>query len=86
MWAESGIFSLLSFLLFNGYIFYKNIKVIIRAPASFNSFLLIGLNAGLLGFLVHSFFDTEFYSFQPLFLYWTLLGLTVALSSKLGAQ
>src|SRR5208283_5076650 len=56
MWAESGIFSLLSFLLFNGYVFYKSIKVILRAPASLNSFLLIGLNAGLLGFLVHSFF------------------------------
>ena len=83
MWAESGIFSLLSFLLFNGYVFYKNIKVIIRAPASLNSFLLIGLNAGLLGFLVHSFFDTQFYSFQALFLYWAVLGLAVALSSNL---
>ena len=84
MWAESGIFSLLSFLLFNGYVFYKSIKVIIRAPTSLNSFLLIGLNAGLLGFLVHSFFDTQFYSFKALFLYWVVLGLTVALSSKLG--
>ena len=84
MWAESGIFSLLSFLLFNGYVFYKNIKVIIRAPASLNSFLFIGLNAGLLGFLAHSFFDTQFYSFQSLFLYWSALGLTVALSSKIN--
>jgi len=84
IWAESGIFSLLSFLLLNGYFFYKSITMILKMPASLNSYILIGLNAGLLGFLVHSFFDTQFYSFQASFLYWTLLGLTIALSRAEG--
>lgn len=83
IWAESGIFSLLSFILFMGYIFYRAIKVISRIPSSINSFILIGLTAGLLGFLVHSFFDVLLYSFQPSFLFWTVLGLTAALSSNL---
>jgi len=84
IWAESGVFSLLSFLLFVGYVFHTSIKVSLRMPRSPNFFLLIGLTAGLLGFLIHSFFDVHLYSFQLSFLFWTVLGLTVALSSKLS--
>jgi O-antigen ligase len=81
MWAESGIFSLLSFLLFVGYVFYRSIKVILEEQGSLRQFALIGLTAGLLGFLVHSFFEVHLYSFQLSFLFWIVLGLTVALSS-----
>ena len=84
IWAESGIFSLLSFLLFVGYVFYKSIKAGLRIPKSLNFFLLTGMSAGLLGFLVHSFFEVHLYSFQLSFLFWTFLRLTVALSSKLN--
>ena len=83
MWAESGIFSLLSFLLFVGYVFYKSMKVSLGMPKSLNFFLLTGLTAGLLGFLVHSFFEVHLYSFQLSFLFWVLLGLAVALTSLL---
>lgn len=86
IWAESGIFSLLSFLVLNGFVYYKSIKLIFRMPASFNFFLIVGINAGLLGCLVHSFFDTQFYSFQLSFLYWILLGLTVTFSSILNQE
>jgi len=83
IWAESGIFSLLCFLLFVGYVFYRSIKVSLRMPKSLNFFLLTGLTAGLLGFLVHSFFEVHLYSFQLSFLFWVVLGLTVALSFSL---
>jgi len=83
IWAESGIFSLLSFLLFAGYVFYRSIKVSLRIPPSLNSFLLIGLSAGLLGFLAHSFFEVHLYSFQLSFLFWAVLGLAVAMTSCL---
>lgn len=86
IWAESGIFSLLSFLLFLGYIFYKSFKVILKIPKSVNFFLLTGLSAGLSGFLVHSFFDVQLYSFQLSFLFWVVLGLTVALISNLNQE
>ncbi|MDP2831122.1 MAG: O-antigen ligase family protein, partial [Candidatus Omnitrophota bacterium] len=83
IWAESGIFSLLCFILFVGYVFYRSIKVSLIMPRSLNYFILVGLTAGLLGFLVHSFFEVHLYSFQLSFLFWVVLGLTVALSSKL---
>jgi O-antigen ligase len=78
IWAESGVFSLLSFLLFVGYVFYRSMKVSLRIPRSLNYFILIGLTAGLLGFFVHSFFGVHLYSFQLSFLFWVVLGLTVA--------
>jgi O-antigen ligase len=81
IWAESGIFSLLSFLLVVGYVFYKSIKAGLKMPGSLNSYILTGLNAGLLGFLIHSFFEVHLYSFQLSFLFWVVLSLTVALSS-----
>jgi O-antigen ligase len=86
IWAESGIFSLLCFLLFAGYVFYRSIKVSLRIPRSLNFFVLTGLTAGLLGFLVHSFFEVHLYSFQLSFLFWAVLGLTVALISKLDQE
>ncbi|MFA4934046.1 MAG: O-antigen ligase family protein [Candidatus Omnitrophota bacterium] len=86
IWAESGVFSLLCFLLFMGYIFYRSIRISLSAPGSLGSFALLGLTAGLLGFLVHSFFEVHLYSFQLSFLFWTVLGLTVALSSKLEQE
>lgn len=86
MWAESGIFSLLFFLLFVGYVFYKSIKVSLKVSKSLNSYILIGLTAGLLGFLVHSFFEVNLYSFQLSFLFWVVLGLTVALYSRLDQK
>jgi O-antigen ligase len=83
IWAESGIFSLLSFLLFVGCVFYMSIKVSLRIARSSNFFLLIGLTAGLLGFLIHSFFDVHLYSFQLSFLFWITVGLVVALTNNL---
>ncbi len=81
IWAESGIFSLLSFVLLVGYVLYKSMRVTFRIPISVDFFILIGLNSGLLAFLVHSFFDTHFYSFQLSFLFWVLLGLNISLYS-----
>jgi len=86
IWAETGIFSLLSFLLFTGYFFYRSIKVSLIIPRSLNYFILIGLTAGLLGFLVHSFFEVHLYSFQLSFLFWVVLGLAVALYSGLAKK
>ncbi len=85
IWSESGIFSLLSFLLLAGCVLCKSIKASLRIPVSLNLFLLIGLTAGLLGFLVQSFFDVHLYSFQLSFLFWSMLGLTTALNRQASA-
>ena len=86
IWAESGIFSLLAFLLLVGYVFYRCIKVIIKTPKSLSSFILIGLTGGLMSLLVHSFFDVHLYSFQLSFLFWIILGFIVSLSSNLNQE
>ena len=86
IWAETGIFSLLCFLLFVGYVFYRSIKVSLKIPRSLNFFILTGLTSGLLGFLVHGSFEVHLYSFQLSFLFWVVLGLTVALSFKLDPE
>jgi len=82
IWAESGLLSLLSFLLLVGYVFYGSLRSLLRMPVSLDFFLLTGFNAGLLGFLVASLFDTQFYSFQLSFLLYFVLGLTVAYRQK----
>ncbi|HQP11049.1 MAG TPA: hypothetical protein PKV41_06695, partial [Candidatus Omnitrophota bacterium] len=45
--------------------------------------LLIGVSTGLFGFLVHSFFDTNFYSVQLGSFMWLFMGLIVAIE-KIG--
>lgn len=86
IWAESGIFALLSFLFLIGYVFHRILKTVVKVPASLDSLALIGLSAGLVGFLTHSFFDSHLYILQLSFLFWLVLGLTVALSSALDKK
>ena len=83
MWAESGIFSLISFLLIAGYVFYGSINAILKMPAKIEFYILTGLTAGLLGYLAHAFFDVHLYSFELSFLFWVVLGLTVALTQRM---
>jgi putative inorganic carbon (HCO3(-)) transporter len=45
--------------------------------------LLVSVSTGFLGFLIHSFFDTNFYSVQLGSFMWLLMGLTVAVA-KIG--
>ncbi len=78
IWAETGIFALLSFLGFVGVLLVNGIKVF----KSNQSFLLLGLVCGLFGFLVHSFFDTQLYSLQTSMLFWSMAGILSVLSVK----
>jgi len=75
MWAEIGIFGLLSFVLFVGSILLRGIRVF-RAK---RDFFLLGVLCGIFGFLVHSFFDTQLYSLQLSVLFWFMLGLAVSM-------
>lgn len=74
MWAESGVFSLLAFLLFLGTIFRKGIRSYSRTQDP----LTLGLLCGLFAFLIHSAFDTQFYSVAQSFLLWSMLGILAA--------
>jgi O-antigen ligase len=74
MWAESGFFSLLSFIALITVILYQAIKTLKNK----SDFFTLGLACSILGFLVHSFFDTQLYSLQLAVFFWVLLGMLVA--------
>jgi putative inorganic carbon (HCO3(-)) transporter len=78
IWAETGIFSLLSFLFFVGAILYKGAQGFKKTSSP----ILLGLICALFGFLVHSFFDTQLYSLQLAYLFWVILGVTVAVTRQ----
>jgi len=71
IWAETGIFSLLSFMVFIASFIYLGVKKFIDSK----DFLLLGLLSGAIGFLVHSFFDTNLYSLRLAILFWVWVGL-----------
>ena len=76
IWAEAGIFALLSFLWFVILIFVKGIKAFrIRG-----NYLLLGVVSGFFAFLVHSSLDTGLYSLRLAFLFWFMAGLTAAIT------
>lgn len=75
--AESGIFSLISFLGFLGLVFYAGIKKFLSTEDP----ILLGGVCGLAGFLVHSLFDVNLYSLPLAVLFWMWAGIIVVLSS-----
>jgi len=82
MWVETGIFSLISFLIFL-------IIIIGKAIVLFNvnnNYLLLGTISAIFGFLVYSFFDTPLYSLQLSCLFWYLLGITQNLTTLACAE
>lgn len=74
IWAETGIFSLLSFLAFVILLLSRGIIAFKRN----NNYIALGLFCGIFGFLVHSFFDTHLYSLQLSALFWSMAGILVA--------
>lgn len=53
----------------------------LRISERSTGFLLLGLMAGLMAFLVHAAVDTDFYSMRQAFLFWTLAGLATGLAA-----
>lgn len=81
IWAESGIFTLISFMAFIALLIRGGIKEFLRSK----DFILLGLLTGAAGFLIHSFFDTNMYSFKLAFLFWVWTGIILNLSSSGGS-
>ncbi|MBI5415685.1 MAG: O-antigen ligase family protein, partial [Candidatus Omnitrophica bacterium] len=79
MTAETGVLGLLSFLWLL-FVLYKNwFRALRKMQESTLKCLLTGFGAGLSGFLLHSFFDTNFYSVQLSSLMWLIMGVVVAI-------
>lgn len=78
MIVEIGIFGFLSFLWILFRIF-RAFKESARIQDSSLKMLLGGTLSGFVGFLVHSFFDTNFYSVQLGSLMWVIMGMITAI-------
>ncbi len=78
MAAETGIVGLASFLIVVISLFRVSIKNLQKIKEAFYNSILIGLLAGLFGFLVHSFFDVNLYALQLVNLMWFVMGLIIA--------
>ena len=76
--AESGIFSLFAFL---GFIFLV-LNNGIRKFLSVGNPVLLGGVCGLIGFLVHSFFEVNLYSLSLAILFWLWIGIVSVLGSE----
>lgn len=78
MAAETGIFGLAVFLWLIFWLFTTSMRNIKEIEDTFYRNILTGLLAGLFGFLVHSFFDVNFYALQLANLMWFIMGLIIA--------
>lgn len=80
--AETGIAGLLGFLWIIGRFFrhsFRSLRVSVKNNKDF-MILSAGLLSGIMSFLVHSFFDTNFYSLQLSIYLWFTIGIMVSLN------
>jgi O-antigen ligase len=74
IWAETGLFALMSFLIFVFSLFREAIRISHKVPDP----ILTALLVGLFGYLVHAFLDSHFYSLQLAVLFWTIAAMLLA--------
>lgn len=79
MAAETGILGLSAFLYFIFRLFKISFAALRNMKDRFYDAVLSGLLMGLLGFLIHSFFDTDIYALQLGAFMWVIMGLVTAL-------
>jgi len=79
MAAETGLVGITFFLWMLFVLFRDSLRALKQIEIQRHKILLFGFTTGLLGFLIHSFFDTNFYSVQLGSLLWIIMGVIVAL-------
>lgn len=84
MLAETGILGLITFLYLIAVFFIKVIAYIRRNlnNLDFYSASVLGLTAGLFGFLLQSFIDTNLYSLPLAVLFWSTVGFVMSIVEK----
>ena len=81
MASEVGLVGLLAFLWIMAKGFYQTLEIVREGMAMDHDLrtLAIGLLSGLFAYLVHSFFDTHFYSLQLSSYMWLMMGVLIAI-------
>ena len=78
--AEVGIPGLMVFLWMLGRLMKGALVFIKRSTHLFDQNLMLGLSAGFIGYLGHSFFDTCFYNVKLNALMWITMGFIAAVA------
>lgn len=78
MTAEIGFVGITAFLWILFVLFRDSLRALRQIDTQANKILFFGFLTGLLGFLIHSFFDTNFYSVQLGSLLWIIMGVIIA--------
>ncbi len=78
MAADIGLVGLLMFVLFAGSVILKAFKSIKAATDPYYYSIILGINMGLIAFLLHSFVDTNLYSLNLSALFWLSAGIMLA--------
>lgn len=78
MAAEMGLVGLTAFVCMVLTLFLFSLDNLTKMKNGFYDNVLIGLLAGLFAFLIHSFFDVNFYMLQLSTMMWFIMGLIVA--------
>jgi len=79
MAAEIGLVGVAVFLWMLFVLFRDSLRALRRIKTQELQMLMCGLLTGLLGFLIHSFFDTNLYSVQLSSFLWVIMGVIVVL-------
>jgi O-antigen ligase len=80
MAAETGVIGLGAFLFAIAVFLVTSVRKIVRMKHNVYGPISVGLLAGIIAFLIHSFFDTNLYSLNLAALFWFSLGLETAIS------
>lgn len=78
MAAETGVVGLVSFLLFVIALILKGLRSLKNSKDPLLYSLILGIDMGLVAFLVHSFVDTNLYSLNLAALFWLFAGFLLA--------
>lgn len=79
MTAETGLVGIATFFWILIVLFRESFRILKQIGSQPRGMLFLGFLTGFLGFLIHSFFDTNFYSVQLGSLMWIIMGAIVAI-------
>ena len=76
--VETGIFSLIAFLVFLFFYTQCSLTFCRNAYSKFNKLICLGMFSGVLAFLVQGLTDYVWYNYRIFLLFWMILGLSLA--------
>jgi hypothetical protein len=81
MTAETGIIGLVAFLMMLAILIIRTFSYLLKSPVDFWFATTAGIFTGLVGYLFHGFWDTNFYTVKLGVLFWLMVAILVVIQS-----